>query len=227
MSSIKTKTHKRTKTPKEKIPKKVKSYVGKAINRSSETYYMYGGGEATPSTTTTFRLLNGCTQGDAVGNRSGDEIKCTSVLIDVQINQKYVDATHLYGKYPSTVRCMLVVDKQPNKAIFAITDLLVDETLHAMRNYQQRKRFHVLYDKLITYTPPNSAMPTAAQTVTIKEFKIRKNLKNLKTEYAGNAGTVADITKNSVYFLYFTDDTYEANNYPPVYDINARLFYKE
>lgn len=115
-------------------------------------------------------------------------------------------------------RVMLVQDRQTNGAIFATTDLLesvaaVDCTISQL-NKNFFKRFKILYDKRKSLTT------TGSNQVTFFNFQKRVNIPVL---YSANAGTIADIRKNSLAIIFFTNVAANA----PSFDYNSRLIFTD
>jgi hypothetical protein len=148
-------------------------------------------GNAVASTSTaSFVLLNGLTTGDGNSNRTGQSIKGDG------IDLKFV-ITGNAAATPLLQRVLVVMDKQPNAAIFAIGDLLNATTATSMYTVGNQLRFNVLFDESYTMVPASDSY------CQVRAIKINANA---HTEYnTNNAGTIADIVTNSIYLIHFSD----------------------
>lgn len=135
-------------------------------------------------------LLNGLVKGDGISNRSGRKVRFKSLQL------KY-SCEHSGAGAQNRVRVMVVVDKQPNAAVFTVADLLEDTAIPTIspRNLDNRKRFAWLYDKSFTL---NDDYPE-------KMFKHYRKI-DCKTIFDdSDTGLVADITSNSIYMVAVSD----------------------
>lgn len=149
------------------------------------------------STTPTFTLLNGIQLGDTAATRTGQSVKCVKIDLNISVigNQT---ATSILG------RILVVMDKQPNAAIFAIGDLLNATSVTSMFAIGNQMRFAVLYDE------------SYAMNINGNFCFVERKVINCQshTEYnTGNSGLVADINTNSIYLLHFSD---QATNTPSI-----------
>lgn len=158
-------------------------------------------------TTGTFQLLNGMATGDTDGTREGQCIYLKSIKIRmaIQSDTSTTDNTN-------EIRIMLIYDKQPNGAILPLNQVLYDSTAGAIALLSSRhpdfmKRFAVLYDKNYSlHTLPNTGATPGADVagLPIKFLTISRAFPKgaTETQYnGGNAGTVADITRGSLYLV--------------------------
>lgn len=166
------------------------------------------------STTAVFTLLNGMVPGSNLQNRLGRKVALKSFRI-------FGDFTWNNGNNMEAANhfwCVMVVyDRQPNAAQFALADLLqsCDEAANTSSsvwdpiNLSNRDRFVMLRDKKYRMETPgqNVSGSTADGQVmnitdgrwVIDEFV---KLKNLETHFnTGNAGTIADITTGALYLV--------------------------
>ncbi|AIF34805.1 capsid protein [Sewage-associated circular DNA virus-14] len=119
-------------------------------------------------------------------------------------------------------RFMLVLDLQPNGAVFAITDLLNTADPTSQLNLNNRDRFRVLQDQEIAFDHFNY-VTTATQTSeafgrTIQSFKKYKRLNCEMIFNAVNGGTIADIASGALYMVWIGSNAAGANT-----DANAVL----
>jgi hypothetical protein len=141
------------------------------------------------STTATFVLLNGMVTGDTAITRTGNSIKMVSLDIRSTMTMSVAAAT-------SYNRVLIVLDKQPNAAIFAINLLLNATNPRSPYVVEGQQRFVVLYDKTFCLVINNTqciideAKATANQHVTYNNT---------------NGGGIADINTNSLYLIFFSD----------------------
>ncbi len=135
------------------------------------------------------------TQGDSSITRDGGSVKYTSFRLAYswKINSNATD---------TFVRVMVVHDKQTNQAQFTLADLLFDATIkdaiYSPPNIDNASRFNILYDKVhnLTINGQNRSVYR----------NIHKKL-NIKTRYDANAGTVADLTQDSISLVFIGDET--------------------
>jgi len=128
-------------------------------------------------------LMNGVAIGDDYNNRNGREIKMKSIYMRMT-GANLVDQE-------SSIRVMLVYDKQPNGAAPAITDILTSADVNAPNNLNNKERFITISDKVYTAS-------TAA-----KRSWICKKYKRLDTsvQYSGTGATIASIATGAVWLI--------------------------
>ena len=106
----------------------------------------------------------------------------------------------------TSVRIMLVVDRQTNQAIYLSTDLLEDITANdgivTPRNLDNKHRFIVLYDRV-------HMLSLSVPTLTVRKY-IRKDL---LLRYDASTSAIADLTQNSLSLVSYTN---EATNVPSI-----------
>lgn len=143
-------------------------------------------------------LLNGLTQGTSGSNRIGREILMKSIDWFFQVT--------------STQRYMLVYDSQANGTAINVSDLVQDTgDQYSPYNFSNRDRFHIIWDSLFDTTPEIATINRN------RDFPL-----DLSTYYnSGNAGTIADITSGSLYFVCYSSGVAAA---PP---FMAMLYYEE
>lgn len=144
-------------------------------------------------------LLNGCTLGSDISNRIGRKIVMKSLLGRLSIYP--VSTTN--SPIGDVLRVIVFLDHQCNATgPTATTDLLQTANYQSPLNLANRDRFKVLFDKFYTVAA-NSY--TAGALTTGDPRPIHKKLWKKMTEgtifNSGNAGTVADITSNSLHML--------------------------
>lgn len=143
------------------------------------------------SLTTGMTLINGTTQGDGAYEHIGKNISVQSVAVEAELTQPQTDASS------STVRLMVVYDRQPNGAYPAIGDLLADNasapTFNSAINIGYRERFAVLRDFQVTLSP-------AEKTTYHYETYLKRQL---DTNYSGISNAIASVGSGSLLLLAF------------------------
>lgn len=152
---------------------------------------------ASVSSTTTITLLNGLQLGDTTTTRTGQSIKMDRSDFRF-IMRGNVTAVTCF------LRVIVVVDKQANSAAPASGDLLAADTVIAPYTFASQQRFIPLFDETF-------ALPSSGQACITKAVGV--NTIQHVTYNAGNAGTIADISSNSLY-LYMLSD--QATNTPTI-----------
>lgn len=151
-----------------------------------------------PDAAGTIQQLTNINIGDTTNTRDGSSIKLTSFFIRGIVKMN-ASAT------ATTVRLMLVQDKQTNEAIYNINKLLSDvsasDSVHSVYNLDSKFRFRVLWDKVFTLSDNGRQ---------IIHFQYHKKL-NMKMRYDGTGGGMGDITSNSLSLVRISD---EATNVP-------------
>ncbi len=157
------------------------------------------------NTTAIIALLNSCIQGDDFDNREGRTIRVKSVQLSV--------TTHWNISVPDNVlRVLIVIDKQPNGILMLIGDLLDATNSTAFRNLDNRKRFVILLDRVVSGGSLNNKPA---------QIDYYKKMDMITTYNSGNAGTIADIETNALYLVLLADEATEG----PVVDRDTRIRY--
>jgi len=134
------------------------------------------------------QLLNGIARGDEISERNGRQVTLKSIEMRLRCkasNGSGIDQQH---------RVIVVYDRQTNAAAAGIADVLSSANVLYPRNLENRRRFRILFDRIIQLNAsgePNSE----------KMIKWYRRLNHPVTFNAGDAGTVADITTGSLYFM--------------------------
>jgi len=149
------------------------------------------------STTPSIALINASVVGDDFDNRDGRSIRIKSVQIALTV---FFNASATQ----TATRMMVVIDKQPNETLLVIGDLITATNSHAMRNLDQRKRFVILWDRVVTQGDQENAP---------RHIEFYKKLDMITVYDDSNAGTIADIETNALYLILFST---EATNTPTV-----------
>lgn len=145
------------------------------------------------NTTGTFTLLNGLTLGTTqLSDRIGK---------DVFLKDLFIQGKMYTGTTTTTFQGRIIVfrDIMPNGSTPALTDVLVEASSSSAYNVTNLNRFMILYDQTASLT---GALGTDNSQ---RAVAIHVPL-NFVTYYnSGNAGTIADIEKNSLYMLLIGD----------------------
>lgn len=139
-------------------------------------------------TTGAIVLLNGIARGDDINERTGRQVTLRSVQLSLTFGVVSGTGIDQYQRY------MVVLDHQPNGAALAITDVLDGVTVTHQRNLNNRKRFTVLMDK-------HYSLNASAESGSRRVSQMYRRLNTVVDFNGGDAGTIADITTNSVYFI--------------------------
>lgn len=149
------------------------------------------------------QLLNGLQKGDNINSREGRVVRWKSVQCLMKIT---MDS----GVSASIFRCLIVIDKQPNQTTLTMSQLLGASTVTSLKNLDNRKRFVILKDELITLS---SDKPEAMINYYRKI--------DMKTIYdASDSGNIADISTNAIYCVFLSDQTAALE---PLVDATFRL----
>lgn len=139
-------------------------------------------------TTGALALLNGMQLGNSAITRVGAQI----LIKSLQINMIFPNdqATTSAGRY------MVFVDRQTNGTAMTLAQVLNNTNTIGLRNLDNRRRFKCLCDRTVVCAPVNTDGSVKCRKLFIR-FR-----RGLRVEYnIGNAGTVADIAANSLYFV--------------------------
>lgn len=144
-------------------------------------------------TTGAITLLNTVPQGAGESARIGRKINIRSIECHLRTG---AEATTVVNQF----RWMLVYDRQPNKALAAITDVLNSVDPNALKNDQNRERFLVIKDKTGKVIGNNT---TAGQQTdcTINVFKYYKRCKLPVVYGTAGTGAIGDITTGALLLL--------------------------
>ncbi len=150
------------------------------------------------STAPVYTLLNGMQLGTGPSARIGQSIRAASIQMNIGLTQN-TSAVNTF------VRIMLVVDSQPNSAAPGANDILTTGAdPFALRYVPFLPRFNVLYDELIVLTSSNEHGQVLSCTLPLG-FHVQYN--------TSNAGTIADINKNSLYLVLQSQETVNFASY--------------
>ncbi len=150
------------------------------------------------SSTGSVLLLNATIAGDGFNNRDGRMIRCKSIQYALNVIMEPATAVN------TSTRVIVVIDTQPNGVLMTIAELLNGSNTIDFRNLDNRKRFVILTDRVVTQS---------ATANTLNQLTWYKQI-DMKTIYDdSNAGTIADIESNALLMILISS---EATNTPTV-----------
>lgn len=200
----------------------VKDAIKHALDVEVEDKYKYVGLIVVAvSNAGTFSLFNNLQRGTDRTTRLGNRIRMKSLEYGLHLS---VSAAGLVLFQRPSVRLIFFIDKQSNGLAPAVVDFfpagITEFTVSPLNPITVSPRFDVLSD---TVYQLQGQYPTAPTTYS---FRKKIPLKNRAVVYNdGNAGTIADITKNSLYVLAISDQAAAATN--PGYSIDYVLRYED
>lgn len=143
------------------------------------------------SMATGMTIINASNAGDASFEHIGKNASIQSLALECEFSQPQTDAS------ASTVRLMIVYDRQPNGAYPAIGDLLADNAsapvFNSAINIGYRERFAVLRDCQFT-------LDTAVGLTHHYETFIKRQL---DINYIGTSNAIASVGSGAVYLVCF------------------------
>jgi hypothetical protein len=142
----------------------------------------------TCNTTGAATLINGIVPGYAVDQRLGRVVTIDRIDGIIEVG---VTATTGIDQYQ---RWMLVLDRQPNGAALAVTDVLDSTAINSHLNLANRSRFKVLADHVL-------ALNASGEPGSRRTYVARIPMNDRVVFNSGTAGTIADIVTTSIYFL--------------------------
>lgn len=158
-------------------------------------------------------LLNGTVIGTNQESRIAAQISMTSVMWHCRI----ISPNTSLG--PFAYRLMIVIDRQPNGVAFVksgdpllgqtalLNNAIITTELDSFTQYENSKRFKVLWDKRGAINA-NIGIDTPATTTVPMELVFRGYRKiNRATKYGDDVGVVSAINTNAVYFLAYSSVT--------------------
>lgn len=149
-------------------------------------------------------LLNGMTYGTGeANNHVGRKVTLKSLAVRYILgpNGAFAAATSVMPP----CRMMIYYDHAPSGAAAAITDVLNANSINGHVNLNNKDRFLILYDRIITdeagyETAFNNAFSIAGKI----NLKLGGKLGLEQIFNSGNAGTIADINVGSIYIAFCT-----------------------
>ncbi len=152
-------------------------------------------------------LLNGIAEGTSDEERIGDEAKMQSIFMRICFQINALDASAI-------VRCLIVLDKQPNSALATGASFFEDET-NPLSPVTNSNKDRYLIHKSYTFDLCNNGRDSRTLT-------IYKDLKNITTHYSGVGGGVGTIRTNALLLIVFIGSTNVT-----AYNMYSRLRYTD
>lgn len=231
-----------------KVSKAVKKFVMKKLdNQVEDKWRLHATGSyAAPQEVTTngqLTLLNACVQGTAQEQRIGTKIRLKSMIFRIWVRGQSNQAVS--GQ--STLRCVLFFDKQNNGAATpAATALYTDMfgpgiaqnvagTLAPFNENTVKERYKILRDKTFVLKPSAAYgfvnTDPADEQVTYPDMKLwtyKRKFKNRVVVFnQNNAGTAADIVKNTLNVFLTSDRTNPAAEPVPAVIYTCQIQYED
>lgn len=190
----------------------VRAYGGSRVPLASRGYRLNNAERKVYDITTTVYPVNTAGSvtaicipilGTDMTNRIGRKVVVKSIQARGIARVRLAEANTNGMAGPQLIRIIYLVDLQPNGALPAITDVLVQAIAQSPMNLNNRDRFRILSDKMITldnYTR-DTATPGSEYVGfnrTAQHFKMYKKCNQEVIFNATNAGTVADITSGAI-----------------------------
>lgn len=187
--------------------------------------YDIGVGTINVSTTGSFSVLHLPTSGSDYNQRVGRKTLIKKIYIRgrCQTEASSQSAATTINTVALQARCIVFVDKQPNGAAPAVTDLLVSADPASQLNLNNRDRFSVLKDDTYEFDPYCANSGTGAsqcrQIYPIKVFRKFRKGEGIETIFnATNGGTILDINSGALYMFWLGSSAAGTNT-----DINITL----
>lgn len=178
--------------------KSVKRYVKRCLKKQLEVKHVRSVDAYNPATGWTIGLpLPALAQGTSSTTRVGSHIDLTLIDACCILNLNTAQAGDV-------VRCVLVVDHQPNGAAPAVADIMEDGVANSLYNRDKvgfrGARFTILHDRMVNLSAP-SAVVAAGTGEVWAHMRYRRRVK-IPVQYQSNAGTVSDIIKNNIFWMF-------------------------
>jgi len=162
--------------------------------RRGELKYVDTNFTSTFNATGSLFLVNGLQPGTGASQRIGKKCTMKSIQLRMCIGAGIAGANVFRGM----CRVMFIYDKQTNATAPTVAQILEATTADSPMNMDNRDRFTVLYDRQFAIDQAGGNQSAQA--------KMFKRLSHQIIFNAGAAGTVADITTGSTYFLIIAQD---------------------
>lgn len=157
------------------------------------------------STTASIDHISAITQGPGAIQRIGSKVLIRSIQCKGCFRQENaVDGAVSLNSPPQSIRLLVIIDKQPNGATPAITDVLESNSVFSPINMAYRDRFIVVKDKLLTLG--GVATTATANQISyggecIKNINFYKKLRFVMTFANVATGTIADVRTNALHWI--------------------------
>lgn len=192
-------------TKKQTVPAATRKYVKTCMKRVADQKHLtVSDGVSVASAGTTGLSIMALSQGTAEGNRVGNQVSVDAFTYRGNITTPAANTG-------DNVRCILVLDHQPNGAAFGITDVLFSASWIAPYNYDKVsmpgnvQRFTILRDFVVVVNAPSSVVATGTALMDVPfSGKSPTRWSGFSVHYQGNAGTVSDLVKNDLRWLFIS-----------------------
>ncbi len=154
--------------------------------------------------------------GDDFNERDGRKITLTKVQATFEL---ILEGGTNFTQTSDIFRMMLVIDKQANGALPAVSDILQSAVIESYVNLNNKKRFTVLIDRLTTLNSMCGSGVTGTEYGRVKKiYRITRKL-NLPILYSGDDGLIDKIKSNNVLLLFISSNALVGCNF------HVRFFY--
>lgn len=203
-----------------KIARKAVSGLARTVDYKKEWHYIDTAINSALDTTGAVNLLNGCTRGDDVSERSGRAVFVQAIEL------RLVAAATATTGLLQACRVMVFRDKDPQGLVSSIARVLDGSTTQSLRDRDYMKEYQVLKDwHFIIASATGAALTQPYESQRVLTW-YRKFKRPIKVEFnSGNAGTAADIEHNAFYLLTLGSQAAGANAGAVVG--NARVYFTD
>jgi len=148
--------------------------------------------QASVNTTATVQHISIVPQDNTVNGRNGRAFRCKTVRVRFQVN---VDS----ASQINVVRCALVWDYQPNKALAAFTDIFDSSSVNAFPKRENNMRFKIVREFNFTLTG-NSILATPNSVHHVDEYIKLPRDANVLLTAADTTGVIGDVIQGALIF---------------------------
>ncbi len=153
--------------------------------------------------------------GDSNITREGDKVKLLSVQVRGQVTG---DAS---GASATTARMMLIHAKRDvDGALPAVTDILMSDSVHALKQIDNRGYFKVLWDSRFSIKETGDS----AQLPTVLVDYYKKFPKPIDAYFIASTAAITSNSSGHLFLLMMTD---QATNDEPTWGLECRVVFKE
>jgi len=153
--------------------------------------------QAAVNTTATIQHVSIIAQGNTVNDRVGKACRATTAKVRAVVSQ---DA----AAQSNVVRCLLVWDYQPNKALAAVTDIIDAATPQAQPKRENNLRFKIIRDWWMTLSG-NGNLGTVTTKVLIDSYVKLPRDANILYTTADTTGVIGDVIQGALLFITLGD----------------------
>ncbi len=141
--------------------------------------------------------------GDTDQSRDGKKITITSIFIRFQFT---LPSNLSFGDTFDTLRVILLIDKQANGALPAVSQILESPDIQGFRNLDETHRFRTLLDRTWNVVSKSGAFNGSVTHFggDIINYQFYKKL-NLPILYNDDSGLIATITSNNIVMMFISN----------------------